>query len=421
MIALVYNFLLWLCLPLLILHYIKGRLAYQKYTRPISERFGLFRLGPRASKSPVILVHAVSVGETVAAQPLVEGIRNRYPNSEIIFSNVTETGFERAKELIQADHHVFFPLDYRFAVRLFINRLNPDCVFILETEIWPNFLSECQQQKIPVFFVNGRISDRSFERYSMFASFLKTYLQDAYFFMQTESDLLKVRQLGAKKTVIAGNLKFDQLLHNLDSPGREELKDYFSFTTRPIIVFGSTHQEETKNFLDLLAEARELRESCHFVFAPRHMNFLGQYLEYCQQKGFRVARKSKGVPKSEFDVMFLDTYGELALLYEVATTVIIGGSFEPIGGHSILEPALFRKPIIYGPHMENNKELSSIFEERGAALRTVSPQDAWSKLEMVMQNPQLQQKLGNSAYKIVTEMTGATSLVLDQFDAVFQP
>ena len=162
-----YNWLLRFLFPLLFLHYLRGRLAYKKYSRPVRERFGHFRISLNPEAKMRILIHAVSAGESVAAQPIVKEIRRQFPEAELIFSNVTETGHERAKQIIDADHFVFFPLDYRSAVRRFLNVLRPCRVIILETELWPNFLDECRHRSIPVSFVNARISKHSFERYAI--------------------------------------------------------------------------------------------------------------------------------------------------------------------------------------------------------------------------------------------------------------
>ena len=163
-----YNWLLRIFFPLLVFHYIRGRIVHKKYSRPVRERFGFFRIKLNPQASSRILIHAVSAGETVAAQPMVKVLRREFPEAEIVFSNVTETGYRRAKEIIEADHFVFFPLDYRFSVERFLNIIKPSHVFILETELWPNFLAECQNRNIPLAFINARISSHSFEKYSVF-------------------------------------------------------------------------------------------------------------------------------------------------------------------------------------------------------------------------------------------------------------
>ncbi|MBT3784361.1 hypothetical protein HOF92_05235 [bacterium] len=409
-----YNCLLWLLFPVLFLHYLRGRLAYKKYTRPVSERLGYFRIQLSPSTKQRILVHAVSAGETVAAQPLVEEIRKRFPEAELVFSNVTETGHDRAKQLINADHFVFFPLDYRSSVQRFLNQIKPTQVFILETELWPNFLKECQNRAIPIAFVNGRISKRSFERYSLTRTLWKDLLKTPRFFMQSEEDLDRIKSLGATMVEVSGNLKVDQLDQNLHNSVRKEIYKTFENFERPLVLFGSTHREETAEILRLISKWKIQNLNAAFLIAPRHLHFLEEYLKLARELGLQTVRKTTFRTSQEFDCMFVDTFGELANLYEICTIAVIGGSFEDIGGHSILEPALFERPILYGPHMENGKDISRLFEKNGASWKAQDYEDLGRKIELLLQNPPLRQELGQNAGRSVRSIMGVTQSILDR-------
>lgn len=409
-----YNLVLLVFFPLYLLHYIYGRFYLRKYSRSIWERFGVFKYTPTTNKEKTILVHAVSVGETVAAQPFILTLQKKYPTYALVFSNVTETGHQQAIKTISADNHVLFPLDYPSAVSNFLDRLKPTLVFILETEIWPNFLMACEKRSIPVFFINGRISNHSFERYSLFRFFIRHFIKNAVFLMQTEEDVRRIKSLGAKKVAVSGNLKYDQLPANLNSPKREELKICFQSFKLPIIIFGSTHQKETANILELIKEWKEQNLNyAHYIIAPRHLNYLTDYQAMASNLGLKSQLKSGFNADEDLDCLFLDTYGELSCLYEIANIVFIGGSLEPIGGHSILEPAIFAKPIIYGPHMENNQEICRIFEKEGAAIKIHNLSELKQRIEFLLLNDKLSLEIGQKAYKITISMTGATENIFN--------
>lgn len=413
MILLFYNLLLWLLFPLLLIHYFRGRIALKKYTRPVSERLGILRLPNRKNNRFTILIHAVSVGETVAAQPFVDELRKKFSEIEIVFSSVTEAGFARSREIICADYHVFFPLDYRSCVQRFLDRVNPQYVFILETEIWPNFINECQQRDIPMNFINGRISDKSYHHYSTFRWLLKPFLLHPTFFMQTEDDARRISELGAQKVEIGGNLKYDQLLFNLTSPSRISVQSLFKDIDTPVIIYGSTHRKETIWILDMIRSMCDQKRSTRHIIAPRHLNFLTEYLDHAKHLDLEVSLRSEFAGEN-FTVMFLDTYGELANMYEGATICVVGGSFESIGGHSILEPALFSKPILYGPYMQNFREVCRKFEMEGACSKVGDMTELKQKIDVFLANDNLRNHIGGQAGLLVSQLTGATQQIIDR-------
>jgi 3-deoxy-D-manno-octulosonic-acid transferase len=234
--------------------------------------------------------------------------------------------------------------------------------------------------------------------------------------MQSKQDKERILNLGATTAFDMGNLKYDQLELNLKNPKRTEISNTFSSLVGPIVVFGSTHREETKKSLELVAKWKAANKSICTIIAPRHFHHLQEYLDYSRSLGLTPLCKTEFEKGLEFDCLFLDTYGELAFTYEIANLCIIGGSFEPIGGHSILEPAIFGKPILYGPHMENNREICSNFEAREASICTADFVDLEEKIDTLLNNPDLTLSMGQKAHEIAHSMCGATGKIINWLD-----
>ncbi|PCJ18020.1 MAG: hypothetical protein COB02_11875 [Candidatus Cloacimonadota bacterium] len=407
MIHKIYNLLLSLAWPILFLHFLRGKYILKKYKKNLSARLGWFSL-KSSPQSKRILIHAVSVGETVASQPFILDLKKKFPNYSIIFSNVTETGHQRAQEIIPADDFIFFPLDYKESVSRFLKKVNPEYVFIVETEIWPNFLLECQKRKIKTIFINGRISKKSFERYGLFKEYFSTLIQESHFYMQSQIDLQRIQALGANNAINCGNLKYDQLDLNLNSKLPQTLQDQFHQYTKKIIIFGSSHQQETKEILSLISRLKH--HECHFIVAPRHLNYLSQYIKEAENLNLSFSLKSKELSPHK-DFTFLDTYGELSCIYKISEIVIICGSFENIGGHSILEPAIFNNAILYGPHMQNNVEICQTFERNNASLKCHDFEDLFQKIELILSNDLLKIELSNNAYASASKLKGTSSKI----------
>jgi 3-deoxy-D-manno-octulosonic-acid transferase len=409
-----YNLLLLLLTPALLIHYLKGKLILKKYTRPLRERFGIIHLPKREKKALRILIHAVSVGETVAAQPFVLALKEKYPQAEILFSNVTETGHKRAMEIIPANHFLFFPLDFAGAVHNFLQIVNPTHVFILETELWPNFLIACKNRGIPVHFINGRISDKSFERYKAFRIFLRPILKEPFFFMQSKEDEERIKTLGALRAKCCGNMKFDQLCLNLKSPVREQLNHSLPSEEQPVILFGSTHEDETQAIFQMISQWDFHQFPAKFWLAPRHLHKLGTYLKQAKSLNLDYMLKTEyNGQTSTANLLILDTLGELSCTYEHCSIAVVCGSFQPIGGHSILEPALFGKPILYGPYMSNNKEICDSFENANASLPVANYSELKLRLEFLLNNSPLQKTMGDAALKLIQSQSGAVSHILN--------
>jgi 3-deoxy-D-manno-octulosonic-acid transferase len=333
---------------------------------------------PLPAKSHRVWIHAVSVGETLSAVPLVRALRERLPSAELFFSTVTLTGQEVARKALsgQVEATFFFPFDLPGISGKFLDRVGPHVVAILETEIWPNFLGECARRKIPVVILNGRISERSFRGYSRVRSFFARVLTSVTAVaMQTEEDARRIVALGAdpEKVSVTGNMKFD-VTH---SP--EAVTPFLSWMRNEKerggswFVAGSTHEGEEEAVLSAFGDARSVNRSIRLLLAPRHPERFEGVEVLCRRRGWEILKRTQisgERGESSSPIVLLDTVGDLLSAYAAADIAFVGGSLVPKGGHNILEPALFGVPTITGAHMDNFREITEIFT-RGDAVMTV--------------------------------------------------
>lgn len=317
-------------------------------------------------------IHAVSVGETLSVAALAQRIRSRDPSLEIVLSTVTVTGQEAAARVLGAgvDGRFYFPFDIPLICRRFLERVRPDAVALIETEIWPNFLAECVRRGIPAVLLNARMSERSFRRYlrlrPLFGAVLRCFSAIA---AQTEEDARRFVAVGADpaSVIVAGNMKFD-----VAPPPKQSLALCLRLLAAKEggdswFVAGSTHRGEEDAVLDAFDAARLAVPGLRLLLAPRHPERFDEVEHLCTRRGWTVARRS-GLAggAGEAPVVLLDTVGELLGAYAAADIAFVGGSLAPHGGHNILEPALFGVPVVVGPHTWNFREIVSIFVREGA-------------------------------------------------------
>ena len=387
-----------------------------KRRRNFPDRLG-FRLDriPPSKDHPRIWIHAVSVGETLSSVPLVRELKNRLPSVDLFFSTVTLTGQEVARKSLGGlvESTFFFPFDLPGITGKFFDRVLPDVVAILETEIWPNFLSECAGRGIPVVILNGRISERSFRGYSRVRSFFRRVLSCVTSVaMQTEEDARRIIALGAgpEKVSVTGNMKFDM------APAQKSATPFLSWLkgekSRGTMWFvaGSTHEGEEGVVLSAFADARSGNRSIRLLLAPRHPERFDAVAELCSRRGWQAARKTRipGEGEESSPVVLLDTVGELQSAYAAADIAFVGGSLAPKGGHNILEPAFFGVPVVTGPHMENFREIFEMFS-RENALVTVRDGAGLSRvLSEWASDPSSFSEMGIRAKRLLETLRGAT-------------
>ncbi|HKE07561.1 MAG TPA: 3-deoxy-D-manno-octulosonic acid transferase [Candidatus Acidoferrum sp.] len=414
-----------------------------KYLSNLSERLGLSlsdleKLPQR--RAGAIWIHAVSVGEALSGVTLARHLKDAYPQRPLVVSTTTLTGYALAKERMPfADAVIFFPLDWAFCVRRVLDAVKPAVLVILETEIWPNFLRETGRRKIPVLFVSGRISDRSFSRWQSYLGafgfylrpLLKSALQGASaFLMQTEQDAERIRALGAPpdRVSVSGNLKYD-----LELPAPTPLAQWLEEECRrgerhPLIVAGSVVATEEPLALIAFGVVQGDFPKALLVLAPRKPERFAPAAEFIEESHRKFVRRSElalpgpGIPANtngskdgipdDATVMLLDSIGELASLYRLADGVFVGGSLVNSGGHNILEPAAFGKVPVFGPSMENFAAMAARFVESQAAIQVESPEDAGVEMIHLLKDPEKTRRMGESARQLVETSRGALDRAL---------
>jgi 3-deoxy-D-manno-octulosonic-acid transferase len=355
---------------------------HKKYLGSLRERLGGVRFEQDARQ--VLWVHAVSVGEVLAVEPLLKTLAIELPGWRLVVSTTTATGQQLARERFPDLDVLYFPLDLPWAVERSLAHVAPSAVCVAETEIWPNFLAACRRRGVPVALVNGRLSDRSFRRYRVAGGMLAGVLGDiGLFLMQSEADAERMRALGARPERVraAGNLKYDVDRAALEArlaPRRAQLDAALGLPyDGPLVVAGSTTDGEEALLASALGLLREHRgmERVRLLVAPRHPERFDEAAGALESAGLRVARRSAPANVADAECLLLDSIGELAAVYVHADAVFVGGSLVPRGGHNIIEPALYARPIIVGPHTENFRQIVADFAAAGA-VRQLPPEAA---------------------------------------------
>ena len=391
------------------------------------ERLGRYpeTLVARLQEIHPVWLHAVSVGEVAAASVLAALWATRRPTLSLLISTVTGTGREVAKRSFpQAAGVVYFPLDLPIIVHEALAAVSPRLILLTETEIWPNFLRACAVSKIPVVMINGRISPRSFRRYRLVQPFFRHVLQGIDLFcMQSAADAERILALGAQpeRVRVVGNLKFD-VTHPADASSRAELwrRELKIESGQPVVVAGSTHAGEEEALLRAFIRLRHEFPSLLLILAPRHPGRLAGVEALIAGNGLTAVRRSElaGTRDGERQIVLLDTIGELSALYAVGSVTFIGGSLVPRGGHNLLEPALYGRPVLFGPHMENFAEASAYFVECGAALQVKDAEELAESLAALLRDPGRRDRMGKAALEALVAHRGAcerTVALLEQY------
>jgi 3-deoxy-D-manno-octulosonic-acid transferase len=411
---LAYSLLLSLGLIVLIPHFLFQALAHGKYIGGLRQRLGTL---PRVDGKPVIWLHCVSVGETQAARPLAQRVKQEFPHHALVVSTITLTGQKLARDVFrtQAESVFYFPFDWRWSVRRALKTINPTAVLIMETELWPNFLHECKARNIPVALVNGRISRQSFRRYKLIKFFLKRVLTClSLAVMQSQTDAERLRELGMpdEKLYTAGNLKFDAELAGELTSKTAEIRERFGLQSGvPLILGASTHAPEEEVILDTLKDLQPAR----LMLAPRHPERFNEVASLIQKSGQSWTRRT-AVPAAEdanATVILLDTIGELPATYSLADVVFVGGSIVDRGGHNVLEPAAAGAPVVTGAHTHNFHAIVDLMCEANAIVQLPPVETSAASAELtyvlkkLLANTNERAELGRHAKQLVTDNQGA--------------
>ena len=397
----------------------------------LRQRLGALPVPFNLDGEPSIWVHAVSVGETLTARALTAALRERYPSLRLFLSTTTATGQEIARrDVPDLDGIFYMPVDLPFAVRRTLARVRPRLLVIIETEIWPNLLRACRRSGVRTVLINARISDRSYPRYRLVRPWLRRVVADiGRICAQSPENARRLVDLGAdpSRVVVTGSLKYDSLPPPA-VPARgvgvqRVLRFFRTAPGRTVLVAGSTLEGEETVVLRAFRRLQIERPGALLVIAPRRPERFGDVERLAREEGFGVERRSALTIDAEprADVVVLDTIGELAQVYQVATVVFVGGSLVEAGGHNILEPAAYGKPVVTGPHMQNFREIADAFLAAGALVTVRSESELGEALCALAADPAERRRIGEAGRAIVEANRGARGRTLDAIAAVFPP
>jgi 3-deoxy-D-manno-octulosonic-acid transferase len=410
---LLYTLLLFLAMPLVLLHLIVRSLQNPDYLRRWSERFGRFRPPAQAG---AIVVHAVSVGEVNAASALIRSLAVRYPDRPLCVTTFTPTGSDRVRDLFRDDvFHVYAPFDTPGAVRRFYNRVRPCMMIVMETEIWPNLYAEASGRGIPVMIANGRISEHSFPGYRRMRRMTRFALSHASrIAAQSENDARRLIEIGADpdRVEVTGNLKFDvRLPPSLIEEGESIRRDWGR--DRPVLLAGSTHEGDEAVIFEAFGRLLETSPRALLVIAPRHPERFGRVAQTARSAGLDVSLRSEGLHCPTSSQCFLiDTMGELQRLYAACDVAFVGGSLEAIGGHNVLEPAALSRPVLVGPYTFNFEDITDQLVATRAALRVHDARELAETTARLFDDPELRDRMGRAGSELVKSGQGALSRTL---------
>ena len=385
------------------------------YGHALAQRFG--RLGEGLPPEPRCWIHAVSVGESATAAPLVEAIHRRWPELGIVVSTITPTGARIvADRLGGVAVHRYFPIDLPGAVGRALDAARPRFFIAIETELWPNFLRALARRRVPAMIANGRISDRSFRRYRRVRRLMQRVLADVTVFaMQSDEDARRIIALGAppERVVVTGNLKSDAL-PAADPPEAVWRERLGLAPADRLFVAGSTHRGEEEAVLDAFLGARGRLPGLVLLLALRHPERADEVQALVRARGLAAARRSRlPAERAPGAVIILDTVGELAGLYALADVVFVGGSLVPVGGHNMLEPAMRGRPVLYGPHTSNFREGAARLERTGGGLVVKDGLELERELARLLEDRELARRMGEAARAAFADGPGAVSATVE--------
>jgi len=414
-----YTFLFHLGLPLVFLRLLWRARQAPAYSRRIGERFafGLPVLRPGG-----IWVHAVSVGESIAAAPMIRELMARYPELPITITCMTPTGSERITALFGGSEytgrvqHCYLPYDLPWAASRFLGRARPKLAVVMETELWPNHIHQCARRGIPVALANARLSERSARGYARFARLTAPMLAElSLIAVQTQAEAERFRRLGARPECVkvTGSIKFDLSIDPALPESATTLRQQWNAAKRPLWIAASTHAGEDEILLDAHRQLLTSHPEALLILVPRHPERFNAVYELCRQQDFSTVRRSLNEPPAaSTQVLLGDTMGELLFLYALADVAFVGGSLVPTGGHNLLEPAALGKPVLTGPHLFNFLDIAAQLRDAGALGEISSAAELAREIEALWDNPERTESMRRAGFAVLQNNQGALARLL---------
>ncbi len=403
-------------------------LTSEKYRTGYRERFG--GVAPREGDAPCVWVHAVSVGEMNLIRPLIAGLAEARPDWEVALSTATNTGRAMAEKLYPGRRAFYYPLDFSCAVARTLRRIRPSLILLVELEVWPNFLAAAARRGVPVVVVNGRLSERAFGRYRLIRPLVGRWLRRvSRFCVQSDATAERLKALGApaERVTVTGNMKFDSAPADQDRLKAELQTLAASFglgSDEPVLMGGCTWQGEDEALLAIYQRLNAQTPSLRLVLAPRQADRFGPVEQLIRRAGLPCIRRTalkEGKQGEPGAVVLLDTMGELARVYGLATLVFVGGSLIPHGGQSTIEPSAHAKPVLFGPHTANFRDVNEQLLAHGAARRVADAAELEAALSDLLAHPDAAAAMGQKAREVVETNRGATRRTLEALEPFLRP
>jgi len=419
----VYGLLLLAISPVLVYR----RLRFGKYRGGWNEKL-TGRLARRRPESPCIWFHAVSVGEVLQLQKVLDETAARFPDAELLITTTTDTGYDVARTKYGNHTVAYFPLDFTWAVARALKSIQPDLVVLVELELWPNFIFQCRRKGIPLCMINGRIGEKSFRGYSRVKPLIRRVLESFdVLAVQNETYRHRLEQLGAPpdRLVVTGNIKFDRVESNRQNPRTQELRRAFGIRVdEQVLIAGSTQAPEEMYALDAWRMLRAEFPKLRLILVPRHKERFEDVAELVHQRGVPLIRRSEAKDVSAQSavgspVLLLDTLGELAACWGMADIAFVGGSLTNRGGQNMLEPAGFGAAVLFGPNTWNFKEITEALLQRDAARVVNGPDQLLETLKELLRQPRVAEEMGARARALIAQQQGATTRTVDRIAELF--
>ncbi|MGA2330429.1 MAG: 3-deoxy-D-manno-octulosonic acid transferase [Syntrophales bacterium] len=421
---LLYNILLVMAALLAFPYYAIKMTLTGKYRKSMGPKFGLVSpaIFAEMKGSPRIWIHAVSVGEVMAAEPIVASLRTHFPEACIVLSTSTETGQDMARRIVTgATSFIYYPLDIPFVVRKIITKVSPDIFILTETELWPNFIRVCKEQGAKIIMVNGRISQRSYQRYALTKFFWKdivNLVDEMGVISAMDAERLKAIGMAPARVHVMGNAKYDSLAAKASPLVREEMHRKLNLIEMDrVLVAGSTHDGEEKIVLNVYRRLLERYPDFKLIIIPRHPERGHAVLSLLEETGFddciTMTDIEGGRHRTGERIIVIDVIGELFKVYSLASVVFCGGSLVPKGGQNILEPAAWGKVIFYGPSMDDFRDEKELLENAGAGIMVRSGEELLEGILTLMSDPDTLARKGEEGRRIVVSNMGAADRYAD--------